>query len=47
MLFSVVVMALCAMAQTFTNPILWEDLADNEVHRVGDTFYMTASTMHY
>lgn len=47
MLFSVVVMALCAMAQTFTNPIMWEDLADNEVHRVGDTFYMTASNMHY
>ncbi|KAI8311505.1 putative beta-xylosidase [Colletotrichum sp. SAR11_59] len=45
--FSVVVMALCAMAQTFTNPIIWEDLADNEVHRVDDTFYMTASTMHY
>ncbi|KAL3296340.1 xylosidase/glycosyl hydrolase [Colletotrichum asianum] len=35
------------MAQTFTNPIIWEDLADNEVHRVDDTFYMTASTMHY
>ncbi|KAH0437785.1 glycosyl hydrolase family 43 [Colletotrichum camelliae] len=46
-LLSVFAMALCALAQTFTNPVLWEDLADNEVHRVGDTFYMTASTMHY
>ncbi|TDZ20773.1 putative beta-xylosidase [Colletotrichum orbiculare MAFF 240422] len=32
---------------TFTNPVLWEDLADLEVIRVNDTFYYTASTMHY
>lgn len=32
---------------TFSNPVLWEDLADNEVIRVGDTYYYTASTMHY
>ncbi|MBN2527511.1 MAG: glycoside hydrolase 43 family protein [Deltaproteobacteria bacterium] len=31
----------------FTNPVIWEDLADDEVIRVGDVFYYTASTMHY
>ncbi|KAK5952155.1 hypothetical protein OHC33_006628 [Knufia fluminis] len=36
-----------AVAQTFTNPVIWEDLADVEVIRVEDAFYMTASTMHY
>ncbi|KAH7145541.1 glycosyl hydrolase, partial [Dactylonectria estremocensis] len=39
--------AVLVMAETFSNPVIWEDLADNEVHRVGDTFYMSASTMHY
>jgi beta-xylosidase len=32
---------------TFTNPVLWEDLADNDVFRVNDTYYYTSSTMHY
>jgi beta-xylosidase len=32
---------------TFSNPVLWEDLADADVFRVGDTFYYSASTMHY
>ncbi len=31
----------------FTNLVIWEDLADDEVIRVGDIFYYTASTMHY
>ncbi|KAH7113167.1 family 43 glycosyl hydrolase [Dactylonectria estremocensis] len=35
------------LGQSFINPVLWEDLADNEVIRVGDTYYYTASTMHY
>ncbi|KAJ2990177.1 hypothetical protein NUW58_g3087 [Xylaria curta] len=34
-------------ADTFTNPIIWEDLADLDVFRVGDVWYYTASTMHY
>ncbi len=34
-------------SDTFTNPVLWEDLADLEVIRVDDTYYYTASTMHY
>lgn len=33
-------------AQVFTNPIIWEDLPDNEVTRVDDGFYMTASSFH-
>ncbi|HKP56796.1 MAG TPA: glycoside hydrolase 43 family protein, partial [Polyangiales bacterium] len=32
---------------TFRNPVLWQDLADIEVIRVDDTYYYTASTMHY
>ncbi|KAB5528831.1 glycosyl hydrolase family 43 protein [Coniochaeta sp. 2T2.1] len=34
-------------ATNFTNPVLWEDLADLDVFRVGDAFYYSASTMHY
>jgi len=34
-------------SSTFANPVLWEDLADADVFRVGDTYYYTASTMHY
>jgi beta-xylosidase len=34
-------------SSTYANPVLWEDLADADVFRVGDTFYYTASTMHY
>ncbi|KAI3397165.1 hypothetical protein diail_11139 [Diaporthe ilicicola] len=36
-----------AQGQDFSNPVLWEDLADNEVIRVDNTYYYTASTMHY
>jgi beta-xylosidase len=32
---------------TFDNPILWQDLADPEVIRVGDVYYYTGSNMHY
>ena len=35
------------LGATYTNPVLWEDLADVEVIRVNDTYYYTASTMHY
>ena len=34
-------------AATFQNPILWQDLADDEIIRVGDVYYYTASNMHY
>jgi beta-xylosidase len=32
---------------TYTNPIMWEDLPDPEVIRVGDTYYYTASSFHH
>ena len=32
---------------TYTNPVLWEDLADIDILRVDDTYYYSASTMHY
>jgi beta-xylosidase len=31
----------------YQNPVLWEDLADIDVIRVGDAFYYSASNMHY
>jgi beta-xylosidase len=34
-------------SSTFPNPVLWEDLADADVLRVGNAYYYTASTMHY
>ncbi|MGY1522716.1 glycoside hydrolase family 43 protein [Streptomyces sp. MN3] len=38
--------ALAAAAQ-YTNPVIWQDFADIDVMRVGDTYYASASTMHY
>ncbi|KAL5334615.1 glycosyl hydrolase [Aspergillus crustosus] len=35
------------MSSTFTNPVLWEDLPDPEVLRVGETYYMSASSFHF
>ena len=32
---------------TFTNPVVWQDFADGDILRVGDTYYYSASTMHY
>ncbi|KAG8845076.1 hypothetical protein FRB91_002091, partial [Serendipita sp. 411] len=31
----------------FTNPVIWNDLADLDVKRVGSIYYYSASTMHY
>ncbi|MFF8940466.1 glycoside hydrolase 43 family protein [Streptomyces paradoxus] len=31
----------------YTNPVIWQDFADIDVIRVDDTFYASASTMHY
>jgi beta-xylosidase len=39
--------AAAPLAGQYTNPVLWEDLADADVFRVGDTYYYSASTMHY
>lgn len=32
---------------SFRNPVVWEDLPDMEVIRVGDIYYMSCSTFHY
>ncbi|MFC7535123.1 family 43 glycosylhydrolase [Actinoplanes sp. GCM10030250] len=32
---------------TFTNPVVWQDFADGDIIRVGDTYYYSASNMHY
>ncbi len=34
-------------AGSYDNPVLWEDLADLDILRVGDTYYYSASNMHY
>jgi beta-xylosidase len=34
-------------ATTFTNPIIWEDLPDNEIIRVDDVYYFSASSFHH
>lgn len=46
---SALLCAVGAVAQdtTFENPVLWQDLADLDIIRVNDTFYYSASTMHY
>jgi beta-xylosidase len=36
-----------AAAAQYANPVIWQDFADIDVIRVGDTFYASASTMHY
>ncbi|MFI0793703.1 family 43 glycosylhydrolase [Micromonospora rubida] len=32
---------------TYTNPVVWQDFADVDIIRVDNTYYMSASTMHY
>ncbi|WP_030542170.1 glycoside hydrolase 43 family protein [Streptomyces albus] len=39
--------AAAAPADQYTNPVLWQDFADIDIIRVGDTYYYSASTMHY
>jgi Beta-xylosidase len=33
-------------AKPATNPIIWSDVPDNAMIRVGDTYYMSSTTMH-
>lgn len=33
--------------ETYSNPVIWEDLPDLELFRVGDAYYYTASTFHH
>ncbi|KAJ7106983.1 putative xylosidase/glycosyl hydrolase [Mycena epipterygia] len=39
--------AVSPRAATYTNPVFWEDLADLDIRRVNNTYYYSASTMHY
>lgn len=39
-------MACSAVAQPIENPMLWADVPDPDVIRVGDTFYLVSTTMH-
>ncbi len=32
---------------TYTNPVIWADFPDNDVIRVGNTYYMVATTMYF
>jgi len=34
-------------SESAPNPVLWEDLADVDIIRVGDAYYYSSSTMHY
>jgi len=34
-------------ATPFNNPVLYEDFADNDIFRVNDTYYFSASNMHF
>ncbi|KJK43016.1 glycoside hydrolase [Lentzea aerocolonigenes] len=34
-------------AASFKNPVVWQDFADGDIIRVDDTYYYSASTMHY
>ncbi|KAK1224425.1 hypothetical protein PQX77_012721 [Marasmius sp. AFHP31] len=36
-----------ARADVGTNPVIYEDFADNDITRVDDTYYFSASTMHF
>lgn len=43
----ILVATVFARAKTYTNPVLWNDLADIDVFRVNDTYYYSASTMAF
>ncbi|KAG9040464.1 hypothetical protein FS837_000595 [Tulasnella sp. UAMH 9824] len=36
-----------SLSNAFSNPVIWEDLADLDIRRVGSTYYYSSSTMHY
>lgn len=45
-LLGVTARAITPPTETFRNPVLWADVPDPDVIRVGDTFYMVSTTMH-
>ncbi|HRR78285.1 MAG TPA: family 43 glycosylhydrolase [Ruminococcus sp.] len=36
-----------AAASTINNPVIWSDVPDDDVIRVGDTYYMVSTTMFF
>ncbi|KAJ7291912.1 glycosyl hydrolase [Mycena rebaudengoi] len=38
---------LLPLASAFSNPVIYEDLADVDLRRINDTYYMSTSTMHF
>lgn len=36
----------CVTNESFTNPVIWADVPDPDVIRVGDDYYMVSTTMH-
>ena len=44
--FLSLLMTIGAYAQPISNPMLWADVPDPDVIRVGDTFYLVSTTMH-
>jgi len=46
-IFFVLLVPLCGLAsQTYTNPIIYADYSDPDVVRVGNDFYLTASSFN-
>ncbi|KAJ6536820.1 glycosyl hydrolase [Mycena capillaripes] len=43
----VCIFTLFSVASAFSNPVIYEDLADVDVRRYNDTYYMSTSTMHF
>lgn len=39
--------AATAPSASYTNPVIWQDFADIDIIRVENTYYCSASTMHY
>jgi len=39
--------ASAAETTTITNPVIWADVPDVDVIRVGDTYYMVSTTMYF
>ena len=44
--FSVLLWAVPIQAEPARNPIIWADVPDVAAIRVGDTYYMSSTTMH-
>lgn len=45
--FSYTILRVKALPKYFTNPVVFADIPDPDVIRVGDNFYMVSTTMHF